>query len=116
MFGIEFSELFVCLLVALIVLGPKELPAMVRTVALWIGRIKRSLHETRESFEQQMGMEEVRRQLHTEDMMRTLKQMDQEIDSALYYDKTPVALPAIESSFSHHSVTLDSTKNNSASV
>lgn len=87
MFGIDFSELVVCAIVALVVVGPQRLPEAVRTGSLWIGRLKRSLRETQESIEQQIGMEEIRRQLHTEEMMRTLDSMKEEIDSALYYDR-----------------------------
>ncbi|HWV15541.1 MAG TPA: Sec-independent protein translocase protein TatB [Cellvibrio sp.] len=87
MFGIDFSELVVCAIVALVVVGPQRLPEAVRTGSLWIGRLKRSLRETQTSIEQQIGMEEIRRQLHTEEMMRTLDSMKEEIDSALYYDR-----------------------------
>jgi sec-independent protein translocase protein TatB len=87
MFGIDFSELMVCALVALVVIGPKRMPEAVRTTGLWIGRLKRSLHETREQVERQIGLEDVRRQLHTEEMMRTLDDMNEEIESALNYDR-----------------------------
>lgn len=87
MFGIDFSELMVCVLVALVVIGPKRMPEAVRTTGLWIGRLKRSLRETREQVERQIGLEDVRRQLHTEEMMRTLDDMNEEIESALNYDR-----------------------------
>lgn len=87
MFGIDFSELMVCALVALVVIGPKRMPEAVRTTGLWIGRLKRSLRETREQVERQIGLEDVRRQLHTEEMMRTLDDMNEEIESALHYDR-----------------------------
>lgn len=87
MFGIDFSELMVCILVALVVIGPKRMPEAVRTTGLWIGRLKRSLRETREQVERQIGLEDVRRQLHTEEMMRTLDDMNEEIESALNYDR-----------------------------
>jgi len=87
MFDIGFSELIVCAIVGLIVIGPERLPEAVRTVGLWVGRIKRSLRETREELERQVGMEDVRRQLHTEEMMRTLDNMQEEIDAALNYER-----------------------------
>jgi sec-independent protein translocase protein TatB len=87
MFGIDFSELVVCILVALVVIGPERMPEAVRTVGLWIGRIKRSLRDTREQVERQLGIEEVRRQLHTEEMMRTLDDMNEEIETALNYER-----------------------------
>lgn len=87
MFGIDFSEFVVCIIVALIVIGPQRLPETVRTVSLWIGRFKRSFQETRENFERQIGIEDIRRQLHTEEMMRTLDSMQEEIETALNYER-----------------------------
>src|SRR4051794_22405334 len=87
MFDIGFSEIIVCAIVGLVVIGPERLPEAVRTVGLWVGRIKRSLRETREELERQIGMEDVRRQLHTEEMMRTLDDMQEEIDAALNYER-----------------------------
>jgi Tat protein translocase TatB subunit len=96
MFDIGFSEIIVCTVVGLIVIGPERLPEAVRTVGLWIGRIKRSLRETREEIERQVGMDDVRRQLHTEEMMRTLADMQEEIDSALNYERMGKNKPIVE--------------------
>lgn len=95
MFGIDFPELVVCVVVALIVVGPKRLPEVVRTTALWIGRFKRSIRETRENIERQIGVDDIRRQLHTEEMMRTLDDMKEEIETALHYERMGNK-PAIE--------------------
>jgi Tat protein translocase TatB subunit len=86
-FDIGFSEIVVCAVVGLVVIGPERLPETVRTVSLWVGRIKRNLRSAREDIERHVGMEEVHRQLHTEEMMRTLDQLNAEIDSALHYDR-----------------------------
>lgn len=40
MFGIDSSELLVIALVALVVIGPKDLPRVMRTVGNWIGRAR----------------------------------------------------------------------------
>jgi sec-independent protein translocase protein TatB len=103
MFDIGFSEIIVCAVVGLIVIGPERLPETVRTVGLWIGRVKRSLNATRGEIERQIGMDEVRKQLHTEDMMRSLADMQAEIDAALNYEQM-LNKPVIE----HASVALDS--------
>lgn len=75
MFDIGFSELIVCAIVALLVIGPERMPEAVRTVGLWIGRFKRGLRETRSEIERQMGVDDIRRQLHNEDIMRSLEDM-----------------------------------------
>lgn len=40
MFGIDSSELLVIAVVALLVIGPKDLPRVMRTVGYWVGRAR----------------------------------------------------------------------------
>ena len=40
MFGIDSSELLVIALVALVVIGPKDLPRVMRTVGNWVGKAR----------------------------------------------------------------------------
>ena len=40
MFEIGFSELLLCFVVALVVLGPEKLPIVARTLGRWTGRAK----------------------------------------------------------------------------
>lgn len=40
MFGIDSAELLVVALVALVVIGPKDLPKVMRTVGYWVGRAR----------------------------------------------------------------------------
>ena len=74
MFDIGFTELVVCLVVALVVIGPEQLPGTVRTVGLWIGRLKRSLRETRSEIERQIGADDIRRQLHNEEILHNIEE------------------------------------------
>ncbi len=75
MFDVSFAELLVIGIVSLIVIGPERLPGTVRTCALWIGRIKRSLMETRRELEKQIGADEIRRELHNEQVLYNLEKM-----------------------------------------
>jgi sec-independent protein translocase protein TatB len=72
-FDIGFTELLVCLVVALVVIGPEQLPGAVRSAGLWIGRLKRSLRDTRNEIERQIGADEIRRQLHNEEVMQNIE-------------------------------------------
>lgn len=83
MFDIGFSELIVCALVALVVIGPERMPEAVRTAGLWIGRLKRSLRETRAEIERQIGVDDIRRQLHNEEILRSLEEARRELDEAV---------------------------------
>ncbi|WP_339515990.1 Sec-independent protein translocase protein TatB [Pseudomonas sp. RL_15y_Pfl2_60] len=82
MFDIGFTELLLCGLVALVVLGPERLPGAVRTAGLWIGRIKRSFNAIKADVEREIGADEIRRQLHNEqilDLEREMKSMRNDI-------------------------------------
>jgi sec-independent protein translocase protein TatB len=94
-FDISFGEMMVCLVVILIVIGPERLPETVRTVALWIGRLKRSIRETRSEIERQIGADDIRRQLYNEEIMRSLEktraEMTQGLSSIEQEIKNPLA-------------------------
>lgn len=47
MFGFSFSELVVVIIVALIVMGPKDLPKMLRRLGQWSGKIRRAAADLR---------------------------------------------------------------------
>jgi sec-independent protein translocase protein TatB len=40
MFGVESTELAVVAILALIFIGPKELPKVMRTIGYWVGRVR----------------------------------------------------------------------------
>lgn len=79
MFDISFPELVLIGVVALLVIGPDKLPETVRTVALWVGRIRRSLASIRADIEREIGADEIRQQLHNESIMQELKKTKEQI-------------------------------------
>lgn len=83
MFDIGFFEILVVAIVALVVIGPERMPETVRAVGLWVGRLKRSLRETRNEIERQIGADDIRRQLHNEDVMRSLEKTRQQLEGAI---------------------------------
>ncbi len=54
MFDIGWTELVVIGVVALLVVGPKELPALLRTIGRYVGMIKRQANEFRTQFDDAM--------------------------------------------------------------
>jgi len=46
-FGFSFSELVVVVLVALVVMGPKDLPKMLRRLGQWAGKLRRAAADLR---------------------------------------------------------------------
>ena len=83
MFDIGFSELLVIATVALIVMGPERLPQTVRSISLWIGRLKQMIASARKDFEQEVGMDDIRQQLHNEKIMRELSQTKEDLQQTL---------------------------------
>ncbi len=81
MFDIGFPELLILALIALIVLGPDRLPEAMRTLGLMFGRLRRSYLSARAEIEREVGMDEVRRQLHNESIMEEFKSIESEIKS-----------------------------------
>ena len=52
MFDIGWGELLLVGIIALIVIGPKELPTVMRTVGHWMGRVKRMASEFQGQFQE----------------------------------------------------------------
>ncbi len=67
-----FAELFVIAIVGLLVIGPEKLPETIKTGMVWFGRIKRVLNDTRSEFEHQLGVDDIRREIHNEEVMASL--------------------------------------------
>ena len=65
MLDIGFAELLVISAVALFVVGPERLPSAMRSISLWLGRVRRGFEEIKS---------DVSRELHNEEVMRALRE------------------------------------------
>lgn len=73
MFGVDTSELLVVAVVALLFIGPKELPRAMMTVGRWVGRVRAyASHFT-------AGVENVIREAELEEMDRKWREENQRI-------------------------------------
>lgn len=86
MFDIGFAELLLIGVVGLIVIGPKRLPETIRTLALWLGRARRTYSQFRRDLEQEIGADEIRRELHNEAIMAQLKETQDQINQAVDFN------------------------------
>jgi sec-independent protein translocase protein TatB len=68
-FGFSFFEIVVILLVAVVVVGPRQLPTMLRTAGRWVSRIRRMAFDMRE----QSGIDELLRDEGLEQDIRQLR-------------------------------------------
>jgi sec-independent protein translocase protein TatB len=83
MFDIGFPELILIAVVGLLVIGPERLPDALRTLGLWIGRMRRSFTNVKTEIEKEIGMDEIRRQLHNEAVMEEMKRIERDVRSSV---------------------------------
>jgi sec-independent protein translocase protein TatB len=79
MFDVSFSELVLILIVGLVVFGPEKLPEVVRTVGLWLSKLRRSFNHIRSEIEREVGMEELKRDIHNQGIMDSLKEVHNDL-------------------------------------
>lgn len=63
MFDIGFLELLLVFVVGLFVIGPEKLPSTIKTVALWIGRLRRMFTDVQQDIQRELQIEELKRSL-----------------------------------------------------
>ena len=69
MFGLNWGELIVIGIVALIAIGPKELPTVLRTIGHWMGKMRRMANEFQSQFQEALREAELTDlQKHAEDI------------------------------------------------
>lgn len=73
MFDIGAQELLVIIVVAVIVIGPKELPTALRTAGRWMGKIRRVSNHFR------AGVETMIREAEMEEMEKKWKEQNEKI-------------------------------------
>ena len=81
MFDIGGLELLLITVVVLLVIGPERLPETLRMLGLGLGRLRRSFTSVKNEIEKEIGMDEIKRQLHNESVMEEMKRIEREVQS-----------------------------------
>ena len=81
MFDIGFSEILIVATLTLIIMGPKRLPETVKTVTLWLGRIRNFINSAKVDIENEVGIDEIKKQLHNEKIMNEIEKSKRELNS-----------------------------------
>lgn len=63
MFDVGFWELVLCLVVALVVLGPERMPVAVRQVARWFNAARATLNAIKTEFEHELELDKLKAEL-----------------------------------------------------
>ena len=69
MLDLGWPELFIIMLVALLIVGPKELPGLVRTAASWLRKTKQSINNFQNS------IEEIAREVELENVKKDAEEL-----------------------------------------
>lgn len=83
-FDIGFPELLMIAVVGLLVIGPERLPEALRTMGLWLGRLRRSFTAVKAEIEKEIGMDDIKRQLHNEAVMEEMQRIEQEVQNSIH--------------------------------
>ena len=69
MLDLGWPELFIIMLIALLIVGPRELPGLVRTAASWLRKTKRSINNFQNS------IEEIAREVELENVKKDTEEL-----------------------------------------
>lgn len=92
MFDIAWSELLIVAIVAILVVGPKELPSLLRSLGQMLAKLRRSADDFRRQFDEavrEAGAEDLQREIRALQQNNPLTQVRDAIDEASRdFDKT----------------------------
>jgi sec-independent protein translocase protein TatB len=95
MFDIGWSELLVIAVVALIVIGPKELPTVLRTVGQWTTKIRRMAGEFQSQFQEALREAEMADlKKHADDLNKAAQSLTKPLDPSDYLGKLDEPQPS----------------------
>ena len=93
MFDIGWSELVVIGVVALIVIGPKELPGVLRMIGQWMGKVRRMASEFQGQFQEAM------REAEMADLKKQVDDLNTTATDLTNFDPLADAQKQIDSAF-----------------
>jgi len=83
MFDIGFSELFLVLVVALVVVGPERLPALARKVGRYVSKAKQTFENVKREVESELETEELNKRLAENNILKETKELTNEVTEEL---------------------------------
>lgn len=93
MFDVGWSELVVIAVVALVVIGPKELPGVLRSIGFWMGKVRRMASEFQGQFQEAM------REAEMADLKKQVDDLSSTATDLTSYDPVADVKKDIESAF-----------------
>jgi len=82
-FDIGFSELFLVLVVALVVVGPERLPALARKIGRYVSKAKQTFENVKREVESELETEELNKRLAENNIIQETKELTNEVTQEL---------------------------------
>jgi len=86
MLDFSWSHILILLIVALVVVGPKDLPRLMRIVGQWMGKARAMADQFRKSFDEmarQAELDELRKEIEQLRTERPLADIERDLDRAI---------------------------------
>jgi len=83
MFDIGFSEMFMVVVIALIVIGPERLPAVARKIGKYVGKAKRTFENVKREVQSELETDELNQRLKENNILADTKDAINEISDEL---------------------------------
>jgi sec-independent protein translocase protein TatB len=86
MFDLSWAHILILLVVALIVVGPKDLPRLMHIIGRWMGKARAMANEFRKSFDEmarQAELDELRKEISALRAERPLAGVEQQIEHGI---------------------------------
>ena len=98
MLDFSWSHILILLIVALVVVGPKDLPRLMRILGQWMGKARRMADEFRKSFDdmaRQSELDELRKEIESLRADRPLAGVERDLNQSILPDdmKSNAAVP-----------------------
>jgi sec-independent protein translocase protein TatB len=94
MFDLSWSHILIVLIVALVVVGPKDLPKLMRIVGRWVGKARAMADQFRKSFDEmarQSELDELRQEIEALRSQRPLA----DIQNIMPIAESPIHAPEV---------------------
>ena len=86
MFDLSWSHILLLVVIALVVVGPKDLPKLMRTVGRWLGKARSMADQFRKSFDEmtrQAELDELRAEIESLRTSRPLSSVEQDLSKSI---------------------------------
>src|SRR5665213_1536066 len=90
MFDLSWSHILIFLIVALVVVGPKDMPKLLRMIGGWVGKARGMANEFRKSFDdmaRQSELDELRAEISAMRYEKPLSELERDLHKSVMHEQ-----------------------------